>query len=103
MEYMGLVVFPRMKSLFQAEDPTHFAVFRCQTCHGNDMDRAGFAMPHSLYALPEVDPLKAALTYDEKTAVFMRDKVEPVMRELLAKGDPETERRFGCLSCHLTE
>lgn len=100
---MALAVYPRMKALFQAHDAKEYAIFRCQTCHGDDMERAGFRMPNSLYALPESDPVKAALEYDPATAKFMVDQVVPAMKELLGKNDPAVEARSGCLSCHQTE
>lgn len=102
-EYMGLFVYPRMKAVFQEHDPKGYAQFRCQTCHGEDMERVDFKMPNSLYALPATDPIKAALEYDAKTATFMMQNVVPAMKELLGKNDSEIGERFGCLSCHQAE
>jgi cytochrome c553 len=103
LEFMGIFVFPKMKTLFQTESPSAYAHFRCQTCHGEDMEAKGFRLPNSLYALPAEDPVKAALAYDEKTAKFMMDRVVPAMRELLGKDDPATAHGFGCLTCHQKE
>lgn len=102
-EYMAHVVYPKVKALFQEYDPKEFAEFRCQTCHGEDMEKVHFEMPNSLFALPRTDPVKAALSHDEKTAKFMMESVEPTMKELLGREDPATTERFGCLSCHQTE
>lgn len=102
-EFMGLVVYPRMRAVFREHDPTAFAQFRCQTCHGEDMEKLDFHMPNSLYALPAADPVKAATDYDEKTARFMVEKVVPAMKELFAKDDPALAEKFGCLGCHQTE
>jgi hypothetical protein len=98
MEFMGLVVFPKMKELFRARDGEGRRDFRCQTCHGEDMEAVRFAMPNSLYALPEGDPVGAARAYDEKTTEFMQGTVLPAMKALLA--DDSTAERVTCFTCH---
>jgi hypothetical protein len=103
MEFMGLFVFPKMKALFQAESPKAPAHFRCQTCHGEDMEAKAFHLPSSLRPLPADDPVKAALAYDEKTTKFMVEQVVPTMKALLGEGDPVTAVGFGCLTCHQKE
>jgi hypothetical protein len=103
MEFMGLVVYPKMKALFQAQDPKAYARFRCQTCHGEDMEAVDFRMPSSLSALPESDPIAAARARDENTTEFMVDKVEPVMKTLLGENDADTAGRVACGSCHPRE
>ena len=100
MEFMGLVFFPKMKALFQAHDPHGYAQFRCQTCHGEGMEAADFKKPFGLYALPEGDPTKAALAYDEKTARFMADEVVPAARALLGIDHPDGQ---SCHLCHDSE
>jgi hypothetical protein len=100
MEFMGLFFFPKMKAIFQKHDPGGYAQFRCQSCHGNDMEAVNFKMPNGLYALPPDDPLKAALAYEEKTATFMASEVEPAAKELL--GIDHTPGRR-CLLCHAAE
>lgn len=101
-EYMGLYVFPEMKKLFQGHDAQGFAEFKCQTCHGDDMESAevDFKMPNDLYTLPADDPMGAAAEYDAEVTKFMAEQVVPKMAELLGK-EPGTE--FGCLNCHPTE
>jgi hypothetical protein len=88
MEFMGLFFFPKMRAIFQKHDPGGYAQFRCQTCHGEDMEAVNFKMPNGLYTLPAVDPVKAAHEYDEKTTAFMTAEVEPAAQELL--GIPRT-------------
>jgi hypothetical protein len=102
MEFMGLVVHPKMKALFQSANAKAYAHFRCQTCHGDDMEAVGFRMPNALYALPEGDPMKAALDYDATTAKLMEERVVPAMSELLVAGDPGA-RKVTCHTCHQKE
>lgn len=102
MEFMGLTVHPKMKALFQARSAKVYAQFRCQTCHGDDMEAVSFRMPNSLYPLPAVEPMKAALDYDAVTAKFMADSVVPAMNELLGAGDPGAAQ-VTCHTCHGVE
>lgn len=97
MEYMGLVVLPRMKQVFQAYDAEAFAEFECQTCHGDDMDDVEHRMPNALFDLSASDPVKSATDYDEQVAKFMMEQVVPVMAELL---DKQPGKELGCLTCH---
>lgn len=105
MEYMGLVVYPKMKETFQSFDAKGFAEFKCQTCHGKDMEAVDFKMPNSLYGLSATDPMGAAMEYDEQVAKFMAETVVPTMAELLgtAPYDPATHEGFGCFGCHQME
>lgn len=105
MEYMGLVVYPRMKEAFVAFDAEGFKDFKCQTCHGEDMEAVDFKMPNALYALSATDPMGSARDYDEKVAAFMTETVVPAMTELLGEEPyrPETHQGFGCFECHQKE
>jgi hypothetical protein len=105
LEYMGLVVLPRMKSLFQEVDPKSYADFRCQTCHGEDMDAVDFVMPNSLVGLSAADPIEDGKGYDEATTEFMMSKVVPTMAGLLDRppAGPEKLDGFGCFGCHQKE
>jgi hypothetical protein len=103
MEYMGLYVFPKMRSLFRSFDAKGYGTFVCQTCHGNDMESVDYKMPNGIYALPADGAEQAALEYDEKTAKFMIETVLPATRELLAKNDPDLSRSMNCHTCHPTE
>lgn len=106
MEFMGLFFFPKMKAVFQKHDPAGYRQFRCQTCHGDDMEAVNFKMPSGLYTLPKVDPVKAAHDYDEKTTAFMTGEVEPAAQELLGIVQvPGTDQGPGrsCSLCHGAE
>jgi hypothetical protein len=103
MEYMGLYVFPKMRALFRAENPNLYKTFRCQTCHGSDMETVRFKMPNKLYSLPAEGAEQAARQYDDKTTTFMVDKVVPAMRELLGKDDPDLANTVSCHTCHPKE
>jgi hypothetical protein len=92
-----------MRSLFRSFSPNAYKVFRCQTCHGIDMEAVSFKMPNHLYALPATGAEEAAIAYDEKTARFMIDTVVPATRDLLGKDDPELAKAVGCHTCHATE
>lgn len=99
MEFMGLVVMPEMKKVFQAADPQGYAEFKCQTCHGEDAKDKGFKMPNGLFALEKPNPMPAAQEYDAEVTAFMADVVVPKMAALMSMGPNE----FGCFNCHETE
>jgi hypothetical protein len=105
-EYMGITVMPAMKEAFKAYDENEFKQFKCQTCHGDDMNDVKFKMPSdSIYPLPKADPVKAATEYDEKMTKFMVEKVVPDMAKLLdMEPDPTGKGAgFGCMACHPAE
>lgn len=103
MEFMGLYFHPRMKELFQKSDPTAYGNFRCQTCHGEDMEARGFAMPAALGKLAAADPVVAGRSRDAKVTDFMVSAVLPATVELLAGSDPGARARISCLTCHAPE
>lgn len=99
-EYMGHVVYPKMRALFREHDAGAFDDFRCQTCHGENMEQAHFRMPNALPALPAADPVEHGRSHDEKTTKFMVERVVPAMKELFAADDPAFAQSFGCFHCH---
>ncbi len=102
-EYMGLEVLPKMKAAFQAHDGGAFGTFKCQTCHGKDMNEKKFKMPSdSIYPLDPADPIKGAMEYDEKMTKFMLDDITPKMAELLGEKmiSKDNPNGFGCMRCH---
>jgi hypothetical protein len=106
LDWMGLEVFPKMKGVFSEFDAERFSKFRCQTCHGDDMEMVDFKMPSSkLYALPRKDVLKSAREYDAKVTDFMLGTVMPKMADLIDMPpyDPGTKSGFGCFGCHPME
>lgn len=100
LEYMGVTVMPAMKTLFQEYDAESYAEFKCQTCHGEDMEAVDFKMPNGLYALPAADPITAAKEYDAEVTTFMMEKLTPKMAELLGM---EPGKEMTCMSCHEAE
>lgn len=101
MEYMGIVVLPAMKKVFQGYDATGFAQFKCDTCHGKDGKAKQYKMPSdSIYPLEKGDPIKAAMEYDEKMTKFMMEQVTPKMAELLEDKSITVEKGAGCFTCH---
>jgi hypothetical protein len=99
MEFMGLTFHPRMKELFAEYDPAWSGKFRCQTCHGEDMEARRFAMPASLRPLPAENAIDVARARDPRSTDFMSAKVMPATAELLSSGEPGTGR-VSCGSCH---
>jgi hypothetical protein len=105
-EWMGTTVLPEMKKLFQAHDGAAFGTFKCQTCHGNDMQAKNFKMPNdSIYPLNPKDPIKGAMDYDKKITKFMVDEVTPKMAAMLDEKPmgKDPAGTFGCLRCHPSE
>lgn len=106
MDWMGLQVFPKMKSAFKELDGSRFADFKCQTCHSDEMEMLDFKMPNEkIYALPRTNTVQSAREYDEKVTEFMLNTVTPRMAELLDMPvyNPETKTGFGCFNCHPAE
>jgi hypothetical protein len=104
MDWMAVAVFPKMRQLFQEQDPEKYADFACQTCHGEQMERVDFRMPNDLFALEKSDTLAKAKEYDEKTTDFMLGGVVPEMAKLLDMDayTLENQSGFGCTGCHPT-
>jgi hypothetical protein len=102
LEYMGTVVYPKMKEMFQAHDPESYAEFTCATCHGDDMEAVNYEMPNTLIGLPADNPVEDSMGYAPETAKFMVEKVVPTMAELLDHKpfDPATGEGFDCFECH---
>jgi hypothetical protein len=102
MEFMGLTFHPRMKELFQAYDGAAYGKFRCQSCHGDDMEARNFAMPATLRPLPAVDAAQAGNVRDARATKFMVEAVLPATVSLLAS-DRADSARLTCATCHATE
>lgn len=106
-EWMGVEVLPKMKALFKEYDEAQFKGFGCDTCHGEDGKEKNYEMPtDSIYPLPEADPVKAAMEYDEAVTKFMVERVTPDMAALMDAEpyNPETgEGTVGCFTCHPKE
>jgi hypothetical protein len=102
MDWMAVAVFPKMRQLFQAQDPEKYADFACQTCHGLQMERVDFKMPNDLFALDKADTIAHAKEYDDKTTDFMLAGVVPEMAQLLGRRPYtiETGKGYGCMGCH---
>jgi hypothetical protein len=104
MDWMAVAVFPKMRQLFQAQDPEKYGDFACQTCHGVQMERVDFKMPNDLFALEKADTIAHAKEYDDKTTDFMLAGVVPEMAQLLGRRPYtiETGKGYGCTGCHPT-
>ena len=94
LEFMRELFEPQMREAFQGFDAELYADFKCETCHGADMEAAEYAMPNGLFTLDNrgrpIEP-----TYNsERVGEFMDDEVVPLAEDLLDQG------QFGCLSCH---
>jgi len=105
MDWMGLAVFPKMRSRFIEHDSKEYSSFDCQTCHGKDMELVDFKMPNQLFSLPKDKTIDWAKDYDAEMAQFMVDVVVPEMASLLdmAPYDADTGKGFGCFGCHPAE
>lgn len=105
-KYMNAVVVPKMKELFQAQDPKEYASFGCATCHGKGADAGTFAMPNPDLPVLPGDPAGFQKLDKEHPDMmtFMSTKVKPTMAQLLGKEEldmkapkPDT---VGCGTCH---
>lgn len=105
-EFMGVVVLPATKKLFKAYNETQYKGFKCQTCHGDDMNDTKFKMPSdSIYPLSKTDTIKASMDYDKEMTTFMLEQVLPETAKLLGTEpyDPKTGKGFSCFGCHPAE
>lgn len=101
MEVMATVVTPKMRKLFQAQDPERFADFGCATCHKGEDKVTDYSMPN-----PELPTLYTDGFYKKHRkehgdmVKFMWQKVEPAMGEALG-----VTYSFGghieCATCHV--
>jgi hypothetical protein len=98
-DFMGLTVLPEMQALFRAQNPNDKTEFKCQTCHGEDMQAVDFKMPNGLFELSATDPIAGAKEYDALTTQFMQEIVSPKMAQLLGQEPAKTT----CFTCHGSE
>ncbi len=103
-DLMTFVVLPNMSRLFQHFRGTPAPEMTCRTCHGEDGERVGYAMPHGL---PPLDPrgtsdVGAGEPDQARMAKFMIEEVTPTMANLLGmrRRDPASGQGFSCFNCH---
>lgn len=101
MAFMAAHVEPRMRQVFQEQDPDYYSDFDCATCHGRDADLIDFRMPNDLYALPAESPMAEAMDYDPEVAAFMAGSVVPTLAKLLA--EKVGPNGVNCHTCHPVE
>jgi hypothetical protein len=105
--YMGEVVLPRMRTLFQSFDAQHFAVVNCAMCHGPGAEDRTFRMPNeALPRLPDNAAGFQALAREKPEWMrFMAEQVRPQMAALLGKEEIDMRNpkpdAFGCRNCHV--
>jgi len=104
-QYMGRVIVPYFRELFQEYDPERYASFGCATCHGSEMTERGFAMPNPdiLELHPTGTPEQQQMAQDHPRMVrLMFNHVVPPMRHALQMDpyDPDTGEGFSCYTCH---
>lgn len=103
--FMYAEVVPAMQPRFAAWDARHDEGFGCATCHGEDAEASGFAMPSpSLPPLPPKESAAAEALHREhpEAIAFMKNEVVPTMATLLGMPpyDEATGEGFGCHACH---
>jgi hypothetical protein len=100
VKFMKQKVMPAMKLAFQKFDPKEYAKFTCKTCHGKDPQKSKYEMPNAELPKLDFDKIKAGKE-EPKMVEFMSKVVKPEMAKLLGAPEmTETQKGFGCLSCH---
>jgi hypothetical protein len=101
VKFMKQKVMPAMKVAFQKFDAKEYAKFTCKTCHGKDPQASKYEMPTAELPKLDFDKIKAGKE-EPKTVEFMSKVVKPEMAKLLGAPEmTETQKGFGCLSCHM--
>jgi hypothetical protein len=100
--FMKQNVVPVMKPLFMAHDPTEFAEFGCQTCHGPEALQGHFSMPNT--KLPKLN-FKDMSKFKQADVDWMTNEIAPAMAKALnlPLASEQNPSGFGCLACHTQE
>ena len=100
IRFMQQRVVPALAPIFRAHDPKRYAVFGCETCHGENLDET-YRMPTA--ALPALDAAQLPALVRREDLRWMTEQVTPAMARVLGvdgAGDAPP-RGFGCGGCHL--
>jgi hypothetical protein len=102
VEFMKQKVVPTMKPIFQGHDPTDFAGFGCQTCHGDGFKQGNFEMPNP--RLPKLNFANMG-KFKREDVEWMKQQVYPTMGKLLRipLQSADNPKGFSCLNCHTQE
>lgn len=101
MGFMAARFHPKMQAIFKEYDDS-FDGFRCQGCHGEDMDLVDYKMPGDIYALPTENTLAESRDYDEEVTEFMVKEVMPATEALFNQG-AGAPTKVTCFTCHPKE
>jgi len=99
-DYMTQTLTPVMKALFVEFDGARLADFGCPSCHGDNADEVGFAMPNGLAPL-SASEVAASREGTQPVARFMSDRVAPTLRQLLGERAGDTPQ--ACFRCHAVQ
>ncbi|MCO4747225.1 MAG: hypothetical protein KC912_20675 [Proteobacteria bacterium] len=104
--WMTFRVLPQMREKFEAFDPSYVGEFRCESCHGTEIESTGFTtIPHATgpAELHLSDwPGQSTDTEVQAYATFMDDEVVPLMATLLdTVVATQTQDGISCRTCHV--
>jgi hypothetical protein len=99
LEFMRELFEPQMREVFQGFDGMEFEEFKCETCHGTDMEEADYAMPNGLIPLDNRGNPAEPSYRAEEMEELMDDEVVPLGQELLEQPDAG-QNQWGCFACH---
>jgi hypothetical protein len=104
--WMTFRVLPQMREKFEAFDASYVGNFRCETCHGTDVESTGFdAIPQATgpAELHLSDwPSQSSDPEVQAYATFMEDEVEPLIASLLGTVvATQTQSGVSCRTCHV--
>ena len=105
---MTFVIHPSMMERFQAFDKTPAPQITCNSCHGDNPERAMYKLSNT--NLDALEPARVAKLYEPGATLtpkqrFKRDNITPTMARLLGVPayDPKTGLGFSCFGCHPRE
>jgi hypothetical protein len=105
---MTFLIHPAMMERFQEFYQTPAPELTCETCHGEDAEKARYGLSNSTLDALEPNKVQALYRADAKLSpeqIFKRDTITPLMARLMGVPpyNPASGLGFSCFGCHRRE